>query len=296
MSRTTSSSFWIVVAVVLYHHVAPATALTRSFAQYQNFFPAWDGQLKEMLRDKDQCHESFQNYNNRSMTLPQVGYQVIGCIFENMPEYRKAELSAAAVIPGLAPSVLQLLSASYVDAVLLAFRRPGLALLLAMSNSGYLATAAAVANNAHLAYQLSVLAVCTFAPANDFLPAIWTAASVAIHLVGYAVVRLRIKVDTGDEMQVVGLRMSWSDRILNEVTPTFVGTALQAFYATIILSSLVFLSVRDSTIVVLRLMASTLAVRAILIYELTGFRTDMEGFGLSEKSEYTAVESLNVNN
>ncbi|KAM5352587.1 hypothetical protein ACJ41O_005309 [Fusarium nematophilum] len=345
--------------IILCHHVAPAAALTRSFAQYQHFFPAWEGDLKKLL--DDECRSAMGNYTDRSKTAPQIGYQVIDCILNNMPEFRKAELAAAAVILGLAPSALQILSASYVDTAVLAFRRPGLALLLAMSSSGvrpmsateyddfiakmgtdpfrtnfgrpgsslaprivsaaeYIAAAAAVANNAHLAYQLSVWAVCTFAPANDFLPAVWTAACVAIHLVGYAVARLRIKVesrdDDDDHRQAVGLRRGPWEWIRTELTPTpwqprleisretretgwflvlisalYVGTALQAFYGTIILSSLVFLSVRDSTIVVLRLMASTLAARAILIYELAGFRTDREGLGPSEKSAYSAVGS-----
>ncbi|KAM0432369.1 hypothetical protein ACHAPT_004911 [Fusarium lateritium] len=344
-----------VALTILGSHVAPTAALTRSFAQYEHFFPAWDALIKEQLRDE--CTAEINNYRNRSETKPQVGYQVINCILETTPEYRKAELAASTVILGLAPAVLQLLSASYVDTAVLAFRRPGLALLLGMSSSGvrplsateydefiakmgtdpfrtnfgtpssfwapravsaleYFLACGSVANNAYLVYQLSVWAVCTFAPANDFLPAVWTAAAVAIHLVGYVVARLRIKVEGKDDMEVVSLHSSGWRRIWNEFTPTpwqsrlevkgdtketgwflvlvsllYVGTALQAFYGTIILSSLVFLSVRDSAIVVLRLLASALFARGILIYELAGFRTDREGLGPSEKSAYTAVES-----
>ncbi|KAJ4317496.1 hypothetical protein N0V84_007324 [Fusarium piperis] len=341
-----------VVLTILCSHVTPATAITRSFAQYEHFFPAWEGIIKNQL--KNDCTQEINNYRNRSLTRPQIGYQVIDCILETMPEFRKAELAAAAVILGLAPTVLQLLSASYVDTAVLAFRRPGLALLLAMSSSGvrplsateyeefiakmgtdpfrtnfgnphsfwaprtvsaveYFIACASVANNAYLAYQLSVWAVCTFAPANDFLPAVWTAASVAIHLVGYLVARLRIKVEEMDDVSLGSSEWRW---LWNELTPTpwqsrlevksdtketgwflvlvsllYVGSALQAFYGTIILSSLVFLSVRDSAIVVLRLMASALFARGILIYELAGFRTDREGHGPPEKSEYTMVES-----
>ncbi|KAJ4157484.1 hypothetical protein NW754_009128 [Fusarium falciforme] len=340
-----------VVLIILCFHVTPATALTRSFAQYEHFFPAWDYLIKEQL--KNDCAAEIANYRNRSVTRPQAGYQVIDCILNTTPEFRKAELAASTVILGLAPAVLQLLSASYVDTAVLAFRRPGLALLLAMSSSGvrplsateyedfiakmgtdpfrtnfgnphsfwapravsaveYFIACASVANNAYLAYQLSVWAVCTFAPANDFLPAVWTAASVAIHLVGYVVARLRIKVEGKDD---IGLRSSEWRWLWNELKPTpwqsrlevksdtketgwflvlisllYVGTALQAFYGTIILSSLVFLSVRDSAIVVLRLLASALFARGILIYELAGFRTDREGHGPSEKLEYTMTE------
>ncbi|RSL77594.1 hypothetical protein CEP51_008942 [Fusarium floridanum] len=340
-----------VVLVILCSHVTPATALGRSFAQYEHFFPAWDYQIKEQLRND--CVEEITNYRNRSLTRPQTGYQVIDCILRTTPEFRKAELAASTVILGLAPAVLQLLSASYVDTAVLAFRRPGLALLLAMSSSGvrplsateyedfiakmgtdpfrtnfgnpysfwaprvvsaveYFIACASVANNAYLAYQLSVWAVCTFAPSVDFLPAVWTAASVLIHIVGYFVARLRIKVEAKDDMSLRSSEWRW---LWNELVPTpwqsrlevknntketgvflglvsflYVGTAIQAFYGTIILSSLVFLSVRDSAVVVLRLMASALFARGILIYELAGFRTDREGHGPSDKSDYGLVE------
>ncbi|KAF4995059.1 hypothetical protein FDECE_12914 [Fusarium decemcellulare] len=349
--------FLITIIVVVCHHVSPAKALGRSYAQYEHFFPAWEHIIKDQL-ERD-CQEPLTNYRNRSEPAPQVGYQVINCILETMPEFRKAELAAAAVILGLAPTVLQLLSVSYLDTAVLAFRRPGLALLLSMSSSGvrpltateyddfitkmgtdpfrtnfgrprsfwaprlvslaeYFIAAGAVANNAYLAYQLSIWAVCTFAPANDFLPAVWTAACVAIHIVGYVAARIRVKVDERDDMEAVGLQRGPWHRILNELTPTpwqsrlkvnpgketgwflvlvsalYVGTALQAFYGTIILSSLVFLSVRDSAIVVIRLVASALFARGVLIYELAGFRTDKEGFGPSEKS-YSAVELEQLN-
>lgn len=344
-------NLFAVVLTILCSHVTPATALTRSFAQYEHFFPAWDTIIKDQL--KYNCTTEIDNYRNRSMTMPQVGYRVIDCILRTTPEFRKAELAAAAVILGLAPGVLQLLSASYVDTAVLAFRRPGLALLLAMSSSGvrplsateyedfvakmgthpfrtnfgnphsfwaprtvsaaeYFVACASVANNAYLAYQLSVWAVCTIAPANDFLPAVWTAASVAIHLVGYLVARLRIKVEGRDDAGLDSSEWRW---LWNELTPTpwqtrlevksdtketgwflvlisllYVGAALQAFYGTIILSSLVFLSVRDSAIVVLRLLASALFARGILIYELAGSRTDREGHGPAKKSEYRMIE------
>lgn len=349
------SSFLFTLTIILCCHVTPSTALTRSFAQYKHFFPAWEYDLKSMLQDE--CKTSYEHYQNRIFTQPQVGYQVINCILETMPEFRKAELAAASVILGIAPSALQLLSASYVENAIMAFRRPGLAFLLAMSSSGvrpvsmgefddfiskmevdasrndfptsfwasfatsaieYFATAAAVANNAHLAYQLSIFAVCTFAPANDFLPAVWTASCVAIHLIGYVAIGLRVEVDTGKDKRIIGLR-NWSwQKLRTEFISTpwqarirlyykrsyngwfsaaisllYIGTVLQALYGTIILSSLVFISVRDSTVIVLWLMASTLVTRGILIYELGGLRTDKTDFNSSGTQTYSSV-SLEV--
>ncbi|KAH7261944.1 hypothetical protein BKA59DRAFT_7277 [Fusarium tricinctum] len=347
-------SFLLSAAIILCYHITSAVALERSYTQYQQFFPAWDGLIKDQLRMN--CTEPFESYQNKSNTRRQAGYYVIGCILETMPEFRKAELASAAVILGLAPSVLQLMSASYLDTAVLAYRRPGLAFLLSMASSGvrpltateyddfvttmgtdpfhtnfgkprsfwiptvvsileYLVAIGAVANNAYLTYQLSVWAVCTFSPAEDFLPAVWTAAALAIHLAGYLAARLRITVQGGDERAMANRGGKLWHGISTELTPTpwqgrlevkttdkhngwflvlvsalYVGDALQAFFGTLVLSSLVFISVRDSSIIVIRLMASALLARGILIYELAGFRADREGNGPSEKPLYSSVE------
>ncbi|ESU07837.1 hypothetical protein FGSG_02404 [Fusarium graminearum PH-1] len=326
----------------------------RSYIQYENFFPAWDHIIKEQLLD-ERCTEPLSNYRNRSDPTRQLGYGVLGCVLDTMPEYRKAELASAAVILGLAPTMLQLMSASYLDTAMLAYRRPVLASLLSMSSSGvrpltateyddfitkmgtdpfhtnfgrpqsvwaptivsmleYTVASAAVANNAHLAYQLSTLAVCTFSPAEDFLPAAWTAAAVLIHLVGYLAARLKISVKDAEGEK--NNRDKLSQRVWAELTPTpwqnrlevktnhkhtgwflvlvsalYIGDALQAFCGTLILSSLVFISVRDSAIIVIRLMASALFARGILIYELAGFRTERDGSDASDKPHYSVVET-----
>ncbi|KAF4962472.1 hypothetical protein FSARC_9447 [Fusarium sarcochroum] len=342
--------FFLAAAIILCYHVTPVTARERSYTQFQHFFPAWDVIIKDQL--KTNCTEPLNAYQNRSDPTPQLGYHVIDCILDTMPEFRKAELASAAVILGLAPSMLQLMSASYLDTAALAFRRPGLSLLLAMSSSGvrpltateyddfittmgtdpfhinfgsaqsawapaavslleYVFAAASVANNAHLAYQLSTWAVCTFAPAENFLPAVWTAAALAIHLVGYLAARVKITVEpkggrgAGNRQGGLWAELTptpWQSRLevkgndrhsgwfLVLVSALYVGDALQAFFGTLVLSSLVFISVRDSAIIVIRLMASALFARAILIYELAGFRTDREGHGPSEKPFLSAVD------
>ncbi|KLP12075.1 uncharacterized protein LW94_3818 [Fusarium fujikuroi] len=114
--------------------IPPTTALQRSNKQFREFFPAWEPLLKDQL--KYNCSSEIQEYLNISSPALRPGYRVINCILTTMPEFRKAELASAAVILGLAPSVLQLLSASYLDTAILAYRRPGLALLLAMCSSG----------------------------------------------------------------------------------------------------------------------------------------------------------------
>jgi hypothetical protein len=180
----------------------------------------------------------------------------------------------------------------------------------------YSVAAGAVANNAYLAYQLSVWAVCTFSPAEDFLPAVWTAAAVALHLVGYFAARLKVSVVQSDARRQDASRNKLWHWLSTELTPTpwqsrlevrsndkhtgwflvlvsalYIGDALQAFFGTLVLSSLVFISVRDSAIIVIRLMASALFARGVLIYELAGFRAEREEEGLSGKTFYSAVET-----
>ncbi|KAH7250289.1 uncharacterized protein BKA55DRAFT_569172 [Fusarium redolens] len=349
LAKPGSLNLILSIAAILCFHIQPTTALQRSNKQFQEFFPAWAPLLKDQL--KYNCSSKIQEYLNISSPAPRPGYGVIDCILSTMPEFRKAELASAAVILGLAPSVLQLLSASYLDTAILAYRRPGLAVVLAMCSSGvrpltatdyddfiskmgsessttfgiprfagaqaivslveYIIAAASVANNAYLTYQLCLQAVCTFAPAEDFLPAVWTAAALAIHLVGYITARLKITVET---------KSAWEDRgrLWSELTPTpwqsklqvkanrrhtgwfltlasalYVGDCLQALFGTLILSSLVFISVRDSAIIVIRLMGSALFARLILIYELAGLKTDGEGYTASESTIY--LESLEQN-
>ncbi|KAF4956338.1 hypothetical protein FGADI_3915 [Fusarium gaditjirri] len=346
--KPSTSNLILFIAAIL-SSIPPATALQRSNKQFREFFPAWHPLLKDQL--KYNCSSEIQAYLNLSSPVLRPGYYVIDCILNTMPEFRKAELASAAVILGLAPSVLQLLSASYLDTAILAYRRPGLAVVLAMCSSGvrpltasdyddfitkmttestdtfdpprfggamwivslaeYIIAAASVANNTYLTYQLCLQAVCTFAPADDFLPAIWTASALAIHLVGYIAARLRIAVET---------KSAWEDRgrFWSELTPTpwqsrlhvkadrrhagwfltlasalYVGDCLQALFGTLILSSLVFISVRDSAIIVIRLVGSALFARLILIYELAGLKMDGEGYTTSESTIY--LESLEQN-
>ncbi|KAJ4123077.1 hypothetical protein NW768_010070 [Fusarium equiseti] len=327
-------SYAAYLLLILCYFITPT--LARSYVQYQHFFPAWDTILQDQLL-LPKCTEPISQYRNQSNPDRRLGYRVIDCILDTMPEFRKAELASSAVILGLAPAILQLMSASYLDTAVLAFRRPGLAFLLSMASSGvrplgageyddsidkmgtepfatnfgkpdssqlpafvslleYTVAAGAVANNAYLTYQLSTWAVCTFAPGEDFLPAIWTAAALAIHLFGYIAARLKVTVKAKTTADHGRWNWLWAEFkptpwqgglvVRKESTPSgwflvlvsalYIGDALQAFFGTLVLSSLVFISVRDSAIIVIRLTASALFARGILIYELTAFRTEDE--------------------
>lgn len=129
----------------------------------------------------------------------------------------------------------------------------------------YLLAAVAIANNLHLAYCLGVWAVCSFSPSNTTLSSVWCVSAVLVHLAWWLVL---------DGMTLGGfLSSSLSlstdrDRVAKGgVTLAFclyVGCAVQALYGTLILSSLLFISVRDATFVVLRYVASALVCRLLV--------------------------------
>jgi hypothetical protein len=77
--------------------------------------------------------------------------------------------------------------------------------------------------------------------------------------------------------------MGW---FLTLASVLYVGDMLQALFGTIVLSSLVFISVRDAAIIVIRLVASALFARLIVIFELAGLRTD--------KKEHTPSEAIEL--
>lgn len=43
--------FILSATIILFYYITPANARQRSFAQFQEFFPAWDGLLKEQLKN-----------------------------------------------------------------------------------------------------------------------------------------------------------------------------------------------------------------------------------------------------
>ncbi|TQV98459.1 hypothetical protein IF1G_02539 [Cordyceps javanica] len=89
-----------------------------------------------MLQDylENDCRENITNYRNASFDNSHVSYAVFDCLLEQFPEFRKAELSAAAVVLGLAPSILQMVSPTPADTALVSLRRPALALLLSIAS------------------------------------------------------------------------------------------------------------------------------------------------------------------
>ncbi|OAA73826.1 hypothetical protein ISF_00727 [Cordyceps fumosorosea ARSEF 2679] len=118
--------------VALWAAPTAAAKATHATALYKQFFPAWDVMLKEYL--ETDCQQDITNYRNATFDNTHVSYAVFNCLLEQFPEFRKAELSAAAVVLGLAPTILQMISPTPADTALVSLRRPVLALLLSLAS------------------------------------------------------------------------------------------------------------------------------------------------------------------
>lgn len=155
----------------------------------------------------------------------------------------------------------------------------------------YLLAGAAVANVAHLAYQLGVHAIVAFAPNITLLPPLWTFLAIVIHIGGIGAFHSRVRVRRKPQDQ--GALSRW---LLDEVVPLalqdpvhlewrsehvwFYGltwflkiiTTGQILFGTLLLSSLLFFTVRDATLVIGRYAASAIICRAIVHFELAGLK------------------------
>lgn len=183
---------------------------------FQQFFPGWDGLIKEYLNES--CSDELGKYNEDPMG--EGKWMVINCLFDGpFSETRKADAAAAALTLGLAPMVLQTIGPNTSETSLLFLRRPLLALLLAISSPWprnpddnaiyenpwvdypvwpaienepsrivvvlveYVVAMGAAANVALLAYQLGHWSF--FMSANNVNdPVWWTYCSFLIHLIG----------------------------------------------------------------------------------------------------------------
>ncbi|KAI0439072.1 hypothetical protein F4803DRAFT_66516 [Xylaria telfairii] len=200
--------------------------------QLENFFPAWDHYLRDLIATK--CSNVLAADLQAITWAP---YDTIECLLDAFPEYRKSEIGASSVALGLLPTMLSLLGPSITDQAVLATRRPFLSLLLATGSPAvnpqlddeytasiekklclrkaaseqsrnaqvsstrifvvslveHVAAIGAVVNVVILAYQLSIFTVTSFSVKFGYLPAVWVGLSIPIHLASYVALRLRMK-------------------------------------------------------------------------------------------------------
>lgn len=281
----------------------------------------------------------------------------IDCILKNLNETRMSNMAAAAVVLGLLPTTLGLAGSTTMEIGLVALRRPFLAFLLAAGAPAvspirtfdyvdpkellrktpyskalsmgrrkylvallqYVGAAAAIVNLVFVSYQVCIRTVCSFAPEDAFLPALWASLVLAIHLFGSLSVHLRVKIiPIGPDMSTSRRDRLWHrilrDRILREITPsaargkaklvfkdetytyiflawfTCVGTVLHIICGTLIFSSILFISTSDAVTVVSRYLSSTLLCRAVLMFELSGLRQVVDEGDFQSGQEFMPME------
>lgn len=155
----------------------------------------------------------------------------------------------------------------------------------------------AVANVALIVYDLSIRTVNVISMSSTFLPGIWIATSVAVTLLGFVALLLRVQLQpatTGAESQEkrgskpykefeINSNKTRSRIILRQETyiaiamTWLVDTLVIAHlaYGTYMLSSSLFVYTLDAGLIALRLFASSLACRGVLMYELSGMRENV---------------------
>lgn len=118
---------------------APVTEAAWTTNQFDNFFPAWNDNLHNLL---DGVWDGFTSSNTKlevcrnnlayDASVGRGPFWTVECMLQEFPEFRKAEAASASVILGLLPSVLSQLGPTTAQIGLLGSRRPLLTLLLAL--------------------------------------------------------------------------------------------------------------------------------------------------------------------
>lgn len=178
----------------------------------------------------------------------------------------------------------------------------------------YAAALAAVANVAELDWELGIKTVCSFWPDNVIAPILWGLLVIPAHVGGGIVLRLQIRRThqttlgslqrTGPGRWLAGWRRRTRAILGTEFRPAAsqgdvyitafrerrllvvlswllsICVILHVIYGTLVLSSLYFIGTRDAVYVVGRFMASVLACRIIVMYEIAGLRERCQGIVL----------------
>lgn len=171
----------------------------------------------------------------------------------------------------------------------------------------YLVVAAAVANIGHLAWQLSVRSTMAWAVRFPYTITLWVVLAVVLQFISSLCLRLRIRWEETmtrpwllrefelDCEVTEGTRIVLKEESMPFFAVSwFVSTAatLHLMYGSVVLAGLLFISARDALIIAIRFMASAVAARAILTYELGDLRSSIGGLLLSETSEVSAGRRL----
>ena len=176
----------------------------------------------------------------------------------------------------------------------------------------YLLTVASIANIGELGYRLGAQVVLSLRATAPYFFVLWPFLGAIIHMLGATALRMRTKVvaqtrESEEQTQhqrknssaIESLRSSIQQpgvrnaRVNVTILPeslgfffmswfTAVGTAVHIIFGTTIFSSMLFVSIDDGCIIIVRLMASVVVCRVILTYELAILRGKVEVTEINE--------------
>ncbi|KAK7430808.1 hypothetical protein QQZ08_002597 [Neonectria magnoliae] len=179
----------------------------------------------------------------------------------------------------------------------------------------YLLVGGAVANVAHLTYRLGVNAIVGFAPETVFMLPLWAFLAMMIHVGGLIVLGVRVKAQGANagkhraERQQHQRASGFPSWVLDEFIPCAfqpakflqyrretiwspvlswflnLGVLAHIVLGTLVLSSLLFFSVKDAVVIVARFAASAIVCRTVVRIELAGMTERMRYRGLSERCD-----------
>ncbi|KAJ5807466.1 hypothetical protein N7447_010922 [Penicillium robsamsonii] len=217
---------------------------------------------------------------------------LINCVMGACPEYMKNNMASASVLLGLALMILATLG-SEVD------ETPVLAVIGNRRVACRALVFAATTNVGTLGYQLGQNVVLSFAPNFGYIILLWCFFSPIGHMIAAWALRLRVHWSghTCIEQYRIPCFSSSCDQLktffvgytlnrpppeieLKKETPLYVllswilslFTAAHVMCGTLVFSSMVFISVRDSVTVITRFMGSVIVCRVVPMYELAKLR------------------------
>ena len=153
----------------------------------------------------------------------------------------------------------------------------------------YAVTIGAITNIAMVSKQLGVSVISNFAPHSTYLVLLWAFLILLLHCSGSFALMCRVRViSEGDDTGLSWLRRQFVPvndryRVRVQLIPenywfvffswfTTILTICHVIYGTLVFSSLLFISVRDSLPVIARYMVSVICCRVVLMYELASLR------------------------
>jgi len=162
---------------------------------------------------------------------------------------------------------------------------------IAISTAQYVCATAAIVNVVHVTWEFSMRTVTAIAAVTEYLPGLWVATTVVIHVFGAWAVRLRTGIlasEHGPTQRWRWYAREWrlsacqskgtlqlKPESLSFIVVSWLASALTVIhivFGTVTLAGTLFISPQDAIAVVARFFASTFVCRAILMYEISGMR------------------------